>query len=299
MLIFFRPEERALLEDYLMFPMQMHLKEHAASAPENYTIAVVAFVRRYYGELNVRLSSFFVFKDLLDSLLVRAVGGEKPVEASEDLKVATFGSLAAMLKNPSPEVALKLYSDAMKLPVSHLVKATLDCAVDADAPRVVSAAALDVIDRLCPSRQQLASSDGLSVAFAGLFTQMYPGISTGLMKVLKDTRQRPGLLKSKAMAMRAWRRYTVLLLNDERVAATGQEEWLHRTQDHLHMQSRILVGLASADSLLLRNELAKTVAALSGECANSLATLRQSFIEIASVLAGDAESTQLAKLGKV
>jgi hypothetical protein len=46
--------------------MQLYLK--APSQPENYTVAVLYFVARFY-QGDARLTVFFILKDMLDSVL--------------------------------------------------------------------------------------------------------------------------------------------------------------------------------------------------------------------------------------
>ena len=297
------PEEKCLLEDYLLFPMQLHLK-NPEGAPGNYTIAVLDFVRRFYSD--TRLGSGFILTDVIENML--KIVGAKDAKVSEDLKVATCDAISAMLKGMPADVAAdKLYHESMKLPLGHLLFTALDWASDEEAPRNVVAAALDLIDRLCPSKNESASA---VAPFRRLFHPMYPGISTSLMKVLKDTRKRAGTTRNKALAMRAWRRHTVVIMSDElrdedADSADGEKGRLHRAQDHLLMQSRILAGLASSSSSAadpefapLRMELLKTVEALDVAAPINLANLRPVMIEIASILAVDSSNEKLAERSK-
>ena len=292
------PDEKCLLEDYLLFPMQLHLKS-PNGAPGNYTIAVLDFIRRFYS--GARLGSGFILTDVIENVL--KIVGAKDAKVSEDLKVAACDAITAMLKGAPADVAAeKLYHESMKLPLGHLVFTALGWAGDEDAPRNVAASALDLIDRLCPSKTEAPSA---AVPFRRLFHPMYPGISTSLMRVMKDTRKRAGSARSKALAMRAWRRHTVVIMSDDLRDEAGEEKgWLHRAQDHLLMQSRILAGLASSSSNAdsdfapLRMELLKTVEALEVAAPHNLANLRPLMIEIASVLAVDSSNEKLAERSK-
>ena len=296
------PEERCLLEDYLLFPMQLHLK-NPGGAPGNYTIAVLDFIRQFYS--GTRLGSGFVLTDVIENLL--KIVGARDAQVSEDMKVAACSAVSAMLKGaPADVTAEKLYPESMRLPLGHLVSTALGWVSDESAPRNVVAAALDLVDRLCPSVTESAEA---VAPFRRLFRPMYPGISTGLMRVLRDNRKRAGAARNKALAMRAWRRHTVAVMADGADSAVGEEEegWLHRAQDHLLMQSRILAGLASAspssggaDSELapLRMELLKTVEALDASAPLNLANLRPSMIEITSILAVDSGNEKLAERSK-
>jgi hypothetical protein len=53
------------VQEYLMFPMQLYLKQ--PSLAENYTLAVLQFVARYYAR--ARLTIFFILKDILNAML--------------------------------------------------------------------------------------------------------------------------------------------------------------------------------------------------------------------------------------
>ena len=291
------PEERRLLEGYILFPMQLHLK-NPNGAPENYTLAVLDFIRQFYS--GTRLGSGFILTDVMENLL--KIVGAKDTRVSEDMKVAASDAVSAMLKGMPAEVAAEeLYRDSMKLPIGHLLFTAMGWSTDEEAPGNVVAAALNLVDRLCPSKAAAAPA---VAPFRLLFRQMYPGVSTGLMKVLKDTRKRAGAAKNKALAMRAWRRYTVVIMADDAAAAAeeGEKEdgWLYRAQDHLLMQSRILAGLAASSSTAatagfesapLRMELLKTMEALEVAAQRNLANLRPVMIEIVSVLAMDSSDT--------
>ena len=297
------PEEKGLLEDYLLFPMQLHLK-NPEGAPGNYTIAVLDFIRRFYS--GARLGSGFILTDVIQNVL--KIVGEKDAKVSEDLKVAASDAISAMLKGAPAEVAAeKLYHESMKLPLGHLLFTALGWASEEEAPRNVVTAALNLVDRLCPSKTESAAA---VAPFRRLFHPMYPGVSTSLMRVLKDTRKRAGTTRNKALAMRAWRRHTVVIMSDElRDEADSADEgekkgWLHRAQDHLLMQSRILAGLASSSAAAdpefdqLRMELLKTVEALNDAAPINLANLRPIMIEIASILAVDSGNEKLAEKSK-
>ena len=82
-------KELGRIEEYIIFPMQLYLK--TPTLPENYTLAVFEFVTKFYQK--TPLSSKFVFKDVISSLLVMSMGQEK---LSEDFKSA-FSKLVVSL----------------------------------------------------------------------------------------------------------------------------------------------------------------------------------------------------------
>ena len=56
-----------LLQDYLIFPAQLHLKTKAGQTPANFTVAVLEYVQSLYSRVPLR--SVFVFHDILSSCL--------------------------------------------------------------------------------------------------------------------------------------------------------------------------------------------------------------------------------------
>ena len=59
--------ELELVQEYLVFPAQLHLKTRAAGTPRNFTLAVLEYLRTLYKR--IRLASLFNSKDLLTSCL--------------------------------------------------------------------------------------------------------------------------------------------------------------------------------------------------------------------------------------
>ena len=54
--------ELELVQEYLVFPAQLHLKTRAAGTPRNFTLAVLEYLRTLYKR--IRLASLFILKDL-------------------------------------------------------------------------------------------------------------------------------------------------------------------------------------------------------------------------------------------
>ena len=112
------------IEEYILFPMQLYLK--TPTLPENYTLAVYYFVTIFYQR--TKLSSKFVFKDIISSLLVMSMGKEK---LSEDFKVAFSKLVISLIKNSNEEVKSYIYDEEIKLPMGHLVFQSLEWAEQA------------------------------------------------------------------------------------------------------------------------------------------------------------------------
>ena len=103
------------IQEYIVFPMQVYLK--TPTMPENYTIAVMDFVRDFYTK--VRLTSAFVLQDLINSTLSFVMSKQEAID--EDFKLAVTQMFSAMFKNSSKDVLLALYSEEFKLPLSHVI----------------------------------------------------------------------------------------------------------------------------------------------------------------------------------
>ena len=103
--------ELELVQEYLVFPAQMHPKTRTAGTPRNFTLAVLEYLR-------IRLASHFIFKDLLTSCL--ALVAPRP---GEDLQLSLCSTLTQLLAAARGAVAEEMADpvNEMKLPLSHLV----------------------------------------------------------------------------------------------------------------------------------------------------------------------------------
>ena len=82
--------ELELVQEYLVFPAQLHLKTRTAGTPRNFTLAVLEYLRTLYKR--IRLASLFIFKDLLTSCLALVAPG-----AGEDLQLSLCSTLTQLL----------------------------------------------------------------------------------------------------------------------------------------------------------------------------------------------------------
>ena len=108
--------ELELVQEYLVFPAQLHLKTRTAGTPRNFTLAVLEYLRTLYKR--IRLVSHFIFKDLLTSCL--ALVAPRP---GEDLQLSLCSTLTQLLAAARGAVAEEMADpdNGMKLPLSHLV----------------------------------------------------------------------------------------------------------------------------------------------------------------------------------
>ena len=88
--------ELEVIQEYLVFPAQLHLKTRARAAPQNYTIAILDYVRILYKR--IRLTSLFLFTDLLSSCLALvSVKTNNTVRVTEDLQVSICDAIRTMI----------------------------------------------------------------------------------------------------------------------------------------------------------------------------------------------------------
>ena len=85
-----------MIQEYLVFPAQLHLKTRARAAPQNYTIAILDYISILYKR--IRLSSLFLFTDLLSSCLALvSVKTNNTVRVTEDLQVSICDTIRTMI----------------------------------------------------------------------------------------------------------------------------------------------------------------------------------------------------------
>ena len=88
--------ELEVIQEYLMFPAQLHLKTRARAAPQNYTIAILDYIHSLYKR--IRLTSLFLFTDLLSSCLALvSVKTNNTVRVTEDLQVSICDAIRTMI----------------------------------------------------------------------------------------------------------------------------------------------------------------------------------------------------------
>ena len=277
------PDDLVRLEEYIMFPMQIYLQTPVM--PENYTILVLNVIERFFKR--AKLHSFFVLKDILSNILP-IMGGlkkkldDKAVQVSEDLKEASCNCLTRMLKSSVPDVVEKLYDDEMKLPLSHLVMLALEFTEKYVALTKLALSSLNLISALCPVKEESESVPRITEKFRTLFKQMLPGITTNLMKVLKNNSANISW-KVKVAALESWSDYVIGILNDAAIEEEQDEVWLNKARDHIQMHMQILQGLAAASTeetrsksaqMRFRGQLLKMVQRMTQMCKNSLENLR-------------------------
>ena len=141
-----------IIQEYLVFPAQLHLKTRARASPQNYTIAILDYIRALYKR--IRLTSLFLFTDVLSSCLALvSVKTNTTVTVTEDLQISICDTIRKMIRaSVSQEdeeghgvIFTQLLTSAdpgLKLPLSHLVFTSLEWASEDAAPASVVLAGL-------------------------------------------------------------------------------------------------------------------------------------------------------------
>ena len=336
------------LQEYIMLPMQMYLR--SPSMPDNYTISVLEFVRDYYN--HVKLTSSFLMKDFLQSLLplltpndlqASTDSGSKEknvrIAVSEDMKIALCNCLNNLIRNSDHAVKIEvIYNADFKLPISHLIFQVLEWCETEDINEVVLSS-LSLVNELCyekyigdPSndtcRNYMLVDENVRTSFVQQFTQMLPGITSRLTKVLvpkaSPTNHKLQGNKLKAHVVMIWCNYVCAILNDknlneqdvmdidEGICDTSisnesnpnllrDDRWIGRAQDHLlqHLQLLTKCNFVVSEKFFLKNIMFLLCEATTFYCSKSLKCFNSLQIEILAVLCVDESSAELAKRSEV
>ena len=140
-----------LLQEYLVFPGQLHLKTRAKASPQNYTIAILGFIRSLYKR--VLLTSLFLFTDLLSLCLALVTAKtDNTVTVTEDIQVSICDTIRTMITASGGDIQddggviltslLASADPGLRLPLSHLVFTSLTWASEDAAPASVVLACL-------------------------------------------------------------------------------------------------------------------------------------------------------------
>ena len=188
-----------LLQDYLIFPAQLHLKTKAGQTPANFTVAVLEYVQSLYSRVPLR--SVFVFHDILSSCL----GLVSSLKMTEDLQLHICSSLASLVVSGAKSgVLTEVYSeqDKAKLPLSHLLHSLLSWCDDVTLPAKVKVAALSLVSRLCQAdRRQVGQ----------VFVSLLPGVTSKLARLTQDVSTPPPVI---CWTVTAWTAFVTTSLSD-------------------------------------------------------------------------------------
>ena len=330
------------LQDYIILPMQMYLR--SPNMPENYTLAVLNFIRDFYSV--VKLTSKFLMTDLLQNLLPLlspndlqnlSDSGSKTknvrISLSEDMKIALCSCLANLIRNSDNSIKTDvLYNEDYKLQISHLVFQVLEWTETEDVTAVVMSS-LKLVNELCFTKcildignktvQNITYDSKVCTEFVSQFTEMLPGITSRLLKVLKpkkaSSNEKPKNLKIKANVLMVWCNYVCAIINDRNIhfddvmdidegigdlsttkngnlSLLRSNEWVGKAQNHLlqHIQLLVNYNFITSDKWYLRNVMFLLCEATIQHCSKSLKCFDSVQIDILAMLSVDDESFELA-----
>lgn len=300
-------EDMEPIQEYIVFPMQLYLR--TPTMPENYTIAVLEFLSKFYTK--VTLTSDFVLKDLIGAFLnIMMTKSDDAPELSEDLKVALNTCVTSLLQSSTCSVKSALYSESMKLPLSHLVFQVLEWA-EKDAVKSVILSSLQVIECLCLKDDDVDNGGGrsLTAAYLDMFPQMIPGIATKLVKVLQRNFQSSQSHKIKSQCLSVWLAAVTSVLADRHVnvdpslvteetggnALLNDPKWVGMAQDHLMQHMQIFATMTMHQHGMIRRTLLCLCRGMLKDCPKTLRNVRNIQVEILSVLCVDGESAEIRK----
>jgi len=286
--------ELALLAEHLAFPAELYLDRPWAS--DNYTVDVMDYLSELYRKVPADRPA--LLESTVDRLMLVASTGRS---ASEDVKLAVCRCLTSLFSSAPDETLLAVYSaEQAKLRFSQLTLAVISWIEEARTLPSMTRAGCDLFKRLWLSSPR-ESSAGLRNAFGSTFLDMLPGVSTKLMKLLKDKKVSP---KSKALLLLSWTQFVTLILSDDHFARLdlesseeeystrndnySSEKWLNLARDHLSNQMSILLALSSASLASkdgqkeLQKALRHCASSILKKCSRSLTNLKPSCIEILS-----------------
>ena len=254
------PDDLTKIQEYIIFPLQLYLR--TPIMPENYTLAVIDFIRLFYAR--VKLKSQFVLKDIISSALTICMKAEK---LSEDFKISLNGLFANMFKSAIEDVKIYIYEEDLKLPLSHIVFETLKWAEEDEALDVISTS-LSVIKALIA-----ANEDFYCQVYIQRFAPMLPGITTKVVKIIKRNHRQGH--KIKAACLTLWTDIVSSIINDNQVflepSLDDHEEknsllqdpkWVDLAKDHLYTHMQIFATMTTHEHRSVRKALQSLCQAL-------------------------------------
>ena len=133
-----------MVQTWLMLPAQEHLQTRARASPQNYTIAILDYIRGLYKR--IRLTDLFLFSDVLKwCLVLMTPETNNTVTVTEDLQISICDTLRIMITASRDRwkdgvIFTHLMASAepsLKLPMSQLVATSLAWASEDTAPASV------------------------------------------------------------------------------------------------------------------------------------------------------------------
>ena len=270
------------IQEYLIFPAQLHLKTKAGKTPANFTVAMLEYVQSLYSEVPLR--SAFVFEDILSSCL----GLVSSLKMTEDLKLHICCCLSSLVKAATrSELLTEIYrdQDKIKLPLSHLLHSLLSWASDLMLPVRLRVSALSLMSSLCEAdRRQVGE----------VMVSLVPGLTSQLAKITLNVSV-PGPVLSAALS--AWTAFVTITLHDTHFQTDVKTElgepplksldWLSKAQVQLVQHLEIFQPLALHPDPRVRGSVLQLVRDVLGCCQDTLRPGEEKVVRLVIMLTQD------------
>ena len=217
-------------------------------------------------------------KDVMGALLQLVSSPKGEASVDEDLKSASVNCIAQLLKSSVVSVREELYSEAMKLPLSHLVFLSLSWTEAEKAPTLRQ----DCLKLLKTLLEQRTS--GFRTVFQGLL----PGILCKLAKVCQD----PGTIHSslKALVINVWSGYVAEVFSDDNRCSL-EETWIAKAQVQILNQIHIIQSFSSHSDRRIKESMLICAERLINNCWNILDNTRTVVLNVLVVSSLDENRT--------
>ena len=271
------------IQEYLIFPAQLHLKTGAGKTPGNFTVAVLEYVETLYSR--AALHSAFIFEDILSSCL----GLLSSLKLTEDLQYQMCCSLGCLLRaGRGREVVSEIYradQDKVRLPLSHLIFSLLSWTSNPATPARVKVSALSLVSELCQADRRLV---------AELLVSMLPGVTSKLARLTQESSLSPPVLSA---ALTAWASFVTTILHNSNFTTDlntdlcqpplKPPDWLAEAQQQLLQHIQIFQPLALHSDHRVRGSLLHLVREVLTSCDQTLQSAVENILRLLIILTQD------------
>ena len=272
-----------IIQEYLIFPAQLHLKTRAGKTPGNFTVAVLEYVETLYSKVD--LHSAFILEDILSSCLSLV----SSIKMTEDLQHHICCSLDCLVKaGRRREVMTEIYradQEKLKLQLSHLIFSLLAWSSDPASPSRLKVSALTLVTSLCQADTRLV---------AELLVSMLPGVTSKLARLTQEASLSPPVLSA---ALRAWTSFVKTILNNENFSTDlntdlsqpplRPPDWLSETQQRLLQHIQIFQPLGLHSDHRVRLSLLHLVRDVLASCDQTLEPGLENILKLLIILTQD------------
>lgn len=199
------------LQEYVLFPLRVLLRQPLASRSEKVFVRSLICVRKIIS--NGEISRWPVFVDLFGGLCCLISTRDPDIDvapASEELKLEMVGCLSSLVRRLAPLLLVRLYADASVPLLGHAVTLLLSLA-QREPMRRLRVESMNCLAELMLKEREDAS-ESVVESCGRVFASFLPGIATGLSRVvLGDSKQGHEVT---CVAISAWTYAVCLVLGD-------------------------------------------------------------------------------------